>query len=146
MADEEQQEVVQQTKVIPIIHVTTPEDFKTRIQVHEKVTAVLFMSTDCPFSVKDAVPTFESMAVDPELEHGVVFVQVNVTQCPAVAHEARVFALPAFHFFSNGRVLESFSGNNSEKAKLMARNAIQRRLEVIAAEEAKSNSASPTAE
>mmetsp|Transcript_74947 Transcript_74947/g.87023 ORF Transcript_74947/g.87023 Transcript_74947/m.87023 type:complete len:154 (+) Transcript_74947:66-527(+) len=144
MADEEntQQENIPKARVLPITHVSTCDDFTARVGVQEKVTAVFFFSSDCPITVKEGLPAFETCSTEAEFEPTISFVQVDVNAADSdLLQRADLHALPAFHFYFDNILIEGFSGSNVEKWKLMAKNAVVRRTEIIAAREEEARAA-----
>lgn len=147
MADDENaQENVAKARVLPITHVTTETDFTSRVAIQEKVTAVFFMSSDCPVCVKDGLAAFENLASEAEFEPTLSFVQVDLNQAEHhVAHRAHVHALPDYQFYFDGQLIERFSGNNADKVKLMAKNAVLRRVEILTVREEEARAAAAAA-
>lgn len=138
MADDERNEAAAPAKVLPIAHLANTEEFEQFISATAKLTFVAFLSLDCRYSVQEGIPLVEAVCQEPEFEHTVLFGQVVIRDgyTASVAGLAQVGELPTFRVHHNGKVLEGFSGNNVEKVRLMLRNGLKQRLELLAAEEA----------
>jgi len=60
-------------------------------------------------------PVFEALS---EKHPDVIFLKVDVDQCPGVAAGAKVRSMPTFQFFKGGARVDEFSG--ADKARLEA--------------------------
>ena len=148
MADDENPEVIaQKQRDLPIVKVRTVQEADSlRSDAQDRVSLLAFVSLDCSFCTNDAIPAIEQLCILPEFEK-VVFGLVDVTEAPEVAKSGALVALPTVQFFYAGAMLDQFSGNNGEKIKLMMKNAIARRQEIITAkEEAAAKAAAEAAE
>ncbi|CUG89567.1 thioredoxin, putative [Bodo saltans] len=146
MADEAQETpVVAPPKTFPVTAVATLEDFQTRIAVQERVTAVLFWAKDGGAASGQTLSTYELVSDESEFASTISFLHVDVAEAREISKAAKVFALPTTQFYFNGAVIEEFSGNNAEKVKLMAKNAVVRRTELIKEAEARAAAAAAAA-
>jgi thioredoxin-like negative regulator of GroEL len=148
MADDENPDVaLTKQKDLPIVKVTTVADANAlRRDERDRLSLLAFVSFDCNYSTNDAIPVIEQLCVQPEFEK-VVFGLVDVNEAPEVAKSASIGALPSFQFFYDGAVVDQFTGNNSEKVKLMLKNCVVRRQEIITQrEEAAAKAAAEAAE
>jgi hypothetical protein len=138
MADEAQEtNVAAPPKVYPVTAVATLEDFQTRIAVQENVTAVLFWSKENGALSGQALTNFELTSDDSEFASTISFLHVDVSTASSIAKYAKVSALPTTQFYFDASLIEEFSGINAEKVKLMAKNAVLRRVDLIKESEAR---------
>jgi hypothetical protein len=76
--------------------------------------------------------SFEGVCQDKDTSSGVSWFQVNVDEAEhGVMQTAKAYALPLYQFYFDGVLLDSFSGGNPDKLRLMARNCVQQRLEIL---------------
>lgn len=136
--------VVAPPKVFPVTAVSSLEDFQARISVNEKVSAVLFWSKSGGALSGQALSNFELVSDDPEFSNTISFIHVDAAESREIAQQCKVYALPAVQFYFGSNLIEEFSGNNAEKVKLMAKNAVVRRVELI--KEAEAQAAAAAAE
>lgn len=146
MADEAQETpVVAPPKTYPVTAVATLDDFQSRVAVQERVTAVLFWSREGGATSGQSLSNYELISDESEFSNTISFLHVDVSEARDIAKAAKVFALPTTQFYFNGAVIEEFSGSNAEKSKLMAKNAVARRVEIIKEAEARAAAAAAAA-
>jgi hypothetical protein len=146
MADEGQETpVVAPPKTYPVTSVTTLEDFQARIAVQERVTAVLFTAKDGGATSGQSLSAYELISDEADFANTISFLHVDVAVGREISKAAKVCALPTTQFYFNGAVIEEFSGNNAEKVRLMAKNAVARRVELIKEAEARAVAAAAAA-
>lgn len=137
MADDEGGADVPVTKVVSkVVSVASADELTAAIaRAEDRLVGVSYVSNDCPLCTTIAVPFFEEYAAAPENEK-IVFIRVSLdsaADCAALA--GGIGELPAWFFYHEKQLIESFTGSNVEKVKLMCRGAVVRRTEVVAARE-----------
>jgi len=92
---------------------TSEELFEMIIQSKGKVLVIDYFATWCGPCV-GFTPTFQKMSSEmPE----VVFVKVDVDECPEAADKAAIQSIPAFHVYASGAKQEVVVGASETKLR-----------------------------
>jgi thioredoxin 1 len=94
--------------------INTRDDWLNAITHENGVVMVTFTASWCA-PCKKIKPFIDSLATNLEvLQHGFLFVSVDVDALPQVAETLQVNTVPTFVFLYNGKIVEKINGANEE--------------------------------
>ena len=79
----------------------------------DKLVVVDFTATWCG-PCKQIAPRFKELSEEGQ-NGNVLFLKVDVEEAPDVAAECKISAMPTFHFYKNGKLVEKFTGASYEQ-------------------------------
>jgi len=127
MADDEPQEEGEKRPENPYLtKILTPEQFTDVYQSADKLFCLVALSTQCPLCKAYEAALNEVSQQQPEYDR-VLFSYFNVEECPAAAKQLQLNSVPSVSLGMAGEVWEGFSGNNTEKFKVMVKNNAMKR-------------------
>nr|XP_033320761.1 thioredoxin-2-like isoform X1 [Megalopta genalis] len=99
-----------------VVEIKTDEEFKSTLEKSgDSLIVVDFFATWCG-PCKSIAPKLQELS---EQMTDVIFLKVDVDEFPDLAAEYNINSMPTFIFIKGGKVLETFSGANYEKLKLV---------------------------
>ncbi len=87
--------------------IITDNNFEEEVLKNEKPVIIDFFTTWCP-PCKMLAPIFEELAE--EYAEKVVFVKMDLDQCPETGNKFQIDRIPTVIFFKNGEIVSSFIG------------------------------------
>ncbi|XP_078050441.1 thioredoxin-T [Augochlora pura] len=99
-----------------VVEIKTNDEFKSTLEkAGSSLVVVDFFATWCG-PCKVIAPKLQELS---EEMKDVIFLKVDVDEFPELAAEYDINSMPTFIFIKGGKVLETFSGANYEKLKLV---------------------------
>lgn len=130
MADDAGDDKPAQEKPLRITAITSLRQYEAVIAEETSVSCIAFTSPFCAHSAQMALPLMKELSAAPENEK-VNFYLCDVSACQEPATKEGLCSLPAFFFYFGKICFESFSGNNAEKLRLMAKAAQLKKTELL---------------
>ncbi|EAN77148.1 thioredoxin, putative [Trypanosoma equiperdum] len=110
-----------------VFYISTIEEFSEKVEKYEGCCLVATVATHCSMCSTTVVPYLENLNTSrPAALAALNIVVINVdTESAELCKSLQFGAIPTFFSYSYGKLMHTFSGNNMDKALLIAKIAAQ---------------------